>query len=69
MHGNSDWHTHMSLFGANSPIEQLNTMSDLIKQIIDGREKIAYNIDEGYYLTDNLEEESELTTLKKWNEL
>ena len=67
--GKSDWHTHMSLFGANSPTEQLNTMSDLIKQIIDSKEKIAFNIGEGYFLTDNLEDESELTTLAKWDEL
>lgn len=67
--GNSDWHTHMSLFGANSPTEQLNAMSDLIKQIIDGKEKIAYNVDEGYFLTDNLEDERKFTTLKKWNEI
>lgn len=67
--GISDWHTHMSLFGANSPFEQLNTMSDLIKQIINGKEKIAFNVDEGYFLTDNLEDEREFTTLEKWNEI
>jgi len=67
--GKSDWHTHMSLFGANSPIEQLNTMSDLIKQLIDGKEKVAFNIHEGYFLTDNIKDESELTTLEKWNEI
>lgn len=67
--GKSDWHTHMSLFGANSPQEQLKAMSDLMKQIIDGKEKIAFNMDEGYFLTDNLEYESELTTIEKWNEM
>jgi hypothetical protein len=67
--GKSDWHTHMSLFGANSPKEQLQVMSDLINQIIDGKERIAFNTDEGYFLTNNLEAENELTTLRNWNEL
>jgi hypothetical protein len=28
--GNSDWHTHMSLWGANSPDEELAAMSRLV---------------------------------------
>lgn len=67
--GKSDWHIHMSLFGANSPKEQLQVMSDLINQIIDGKKRIAFNTNEGYFLTKNLEEKNELTTLRNWNEL
>lgn len=73
--GISDWHTHMSLFGANFPNEQLTLMTELVNHILTGNEKIAHSSVHGFYLTDDYENElknkieKEEIYLKEWNEL
>lgn len=67
--GSSDWHTHMSLFGANTPYEQLKAMSDLVINIFNGTEKVVFNSTDGYFLTDKLEEETKKIILMEWTEL
>ena len=51
-----DWHTHMSLFGANTPDEELQEAIVLIDNIINGREEIVHSTEFGYFITDDIED-------------
>ena len=66
-----DWHTHMSLFGAYNPDDELREAINLIQDIILGEYSIAFDINEGYSLVE--ESDTEITENKfqifKWSEL
>ena len=47
-----DWHTHMSLFGANTPDEELEVAVDFIDKVINGKKIIVHSSTQGYYPTD-----------------
>jgi hypothetical protein len=70
-----DWHTHMSLFGANTPDEELQIAIDFIQKIIGDKENIVYSNIRGYYLTDNIDNinkcqsTSETFEIFKWSDL
>jgi hypothetical protein len=70
-----DWHTHMSLFGANTPREELLAAIDLIDSIFTDKRPIAYSNLNGYFLTDSVEEvnikldSGEAIQILKWNDL
>ena len=70
-----DWHTHMSLFGANTPEEELEVAIDFIDSIISDRKKIIHSSIEGYFPTDNVEvdfmnnEKGEELQVFKWSDL
>ena len=70
-----DWHTHMSLWGAHNPEEELNAMSQLIDSIISDSEPIVFSSKLGYYLTDDLDAEKhaaskdEKVDIRRWSEL
>ena len=69
-----DWHTHMSLFGANEPMEELIAMSELLDSILSGKEPIVFSSKTGFTLTHDLEteirekDEDETITIYKWNQ-
>ena len=72
--GNCCWHTHMSLYGAYEPVDELKTSIDLTKRIFDGVEILVCECDSIIYLTDNPEEEirknkKRILEFKKWNEI
>ena len=50
-----DWHTHMSLFNAYTPEEELLTAIDLIENILSDKEVILHSSLSGYFLADNIE--------------
>lgn len=70
-----DWHTHMSLFGANEPNEELIAMSQLLDSILSDKEPIIFSSKTGFTLTHDLEaeirdrDEDEILTIYKWTEL
>ena len=70
-----DWHTHMNLFGANTPDEELQVAIDLIQKIISDKENIVYSNIQGYYLTNNIDEINKYQTtgetfeIFKWSDL
>ena len=70
-----DWHTHMSLFGANTPDEELEVAIDFIDSIISDKKKIIHSSIEGYFPTDNVEvdfmnnEKGEELQVFKWSDL
>lgn len=70
-----DWHTHMSLFGANTPEEELEFAIDFIDDIISDKKKIIHSSIIGYYPTDNLEDEvankekHEVLEVFRWSDL
>ena len=49
-----DWHTHMSLFGANTPEEELEAATQLINSILNDQEPIVHSNLNGYFLTDDI---------------
>src|SRR5689334_10495501 len=69
-----DWHTHMSLFGANELNEELIAMSQLLDSILSGKEPIIFSSKTGFTLTNDLEseirdkDEDEIIIIYKWNE-
>ncbi len=71
----STWHTHMSLFGAKEPIEELNAMSQLLNAILSNNEPVIFSSKNGFYLSDEPDEEirqkesSEEIIIFKWNQL
>ena len=70
-----DWHTHMSLFGANTPDEELQAAAELIEGILNDKESIVHSNLKGYSLIDNLNEvendlaKDEKVQVFKWSEL
>jgi len=46
----NDWHTHMSLFGANTPDEELREAAILLTAIITDEKVITYSSVSGYFL-------------------
>lgn len=70
-----DWHTHMSLFGANTPEEELNAAIHLIHDILNDYEPIIYSNLNGYFLTDDISElgnnlsYNETVQIFRWSEL
>jgi hypothetical protein len=70
-----DWHTHMSLFGANELNEELIAMSQLLDSILSDKEPIIFSSKTGFTLTNDLEseirdkDEDEIIIIYKWNEL
>ena len=70
-----DWHTHMSLFGANTPDEELDEAVQLIDSILNGKEKIIYSTVLGYFITDDIDgvdkykQENEIIKTFYWSDL
>ena len=52
-----DWHTHMTLFGATTPDEELEIACYFLNDIINDRKKIIHSSIVGYHPTDNVERE------------
>lgn len=75
VNGRSDWHTHMSLFNAYEPEEELFTMKNLIEAILLDTEPIIFSSKHGYTLTNNVEEDladkglDEIKTVFLWSQL
>ena len=51
----SDWHMHMSQFGANAPDEELEAVMQLTESILNDREKIVYSTVLGYFISDDID--------------
>ena len=71
-----DWHTHMSLFGANTPDEELVGAMDFIDKIINNKKTIVHSSTQGYYPTDDTideikeeREQDESLEFFKWADL
>jgi hypothetical protein len=70
-----DWHTHMSLFSAYEPDDELREASQLIKNILIGNEYIVSNSELGYSISDNPDKaienrmDNEIVEIKKWFDL
>ena len=73
--GECIWHTHMSLYGANEPEEELKQAIILIENILTGKEIIVIDSNFNYYLTQNPESEiaenidGDNLKFRKWIEL
>ncbi len=50
-----NWHTHMMLFGANTPDEELQAAIFFIDNIINDRQEIMHSTETGYFITDDIE--------------
>src|SRR5688572_19474754 len=48
--GKTDWHTHMSLFGANGPEEEIEKGINLIEEIISGSQEIVASSKNMYWI-------------------
>ena len=70
-----DWHTHMSLFGATTPDEELEAATRLIYGILNDEEPIVHSNLNGYFLTDDINQvekslnKNEKVQLFKWSDL
>ena len=71
-----DWHTHMSLFGANTPDEELKVAVDIIDRIINDKENIVHSNIRGYCPTEltidkinEQREKDEILEVLKWSDL
>ena len=70
-----DWHTHMRLFGANTPDEELEVAIEFVERIISDQMKIIHSSISGYYPVMNLEddvdhnEKGEVVSVLKWSDL
>ena len=75
INGKCDWHTHMSLFNAYEPEEELLAMTKLLNAILTDEEPIVFSSKYGYTLTDDAEDDidkkyhDEIITVNKWSEL
>jgi hypothetical protein len=73
--GKSDFHTHMSLFGAIEPYEQLHALSELLNSILNNIEVIVHSSISGFSLTVDFERDlrdklsEETLVVYKWDEL
>jgi len=73
--GNCTWHTHMSLYNAYEPKDELTTSIEVIKNIFSGIEILVCESDSVIYLTKNPEEEiksnedNRILEFKKWTEI
>jgi hypothetical protein len=70
----NDWHTHMSLFGASTPEEEINEAVKLIHNIISDKTPIIYSSVLGYFLgnineTKEFQEPGEIIESTYWNKL
>jgi len=73
-HELGDFHTHMSLFGANTPKEELIEAINLIKKIINDEVEIIYSSVLGYFLgdideTEEYRQPGELISINFWSSL
>jgi hypothetical protein len=70
-----DWHTHMSLFNAYEPDDEIRVASKLIQDILTDKESIICSNKKGYSLVDSIDElmkekdNDETIDIKKWSEL
>jgi hypothetical protein len=69
-----DFHTHMSLYGANTPDEELKEAVKLIEDIISDRLTIVYSSILGYTLLDleeirEYQQANELIGVTSWSKL
>lgn len=64
----SDWHTHMNLFGANTPDEEINVAVDIINEIIGDKLLIVHSEEHGY-IPYHSDEEDKTGPVFKWSEL
>ncbi len=70
-----DWHTHMSLFGANTPDEEVEEAIKLIDKILTDKEKIVYSTVLGYFIAGDIEgiekykQEDEIIKIFYWSDL
>jgi len=71
-----DWHTHMSLFGANEPDEELSYAINFIEEVITDKKIIVHSNLLGFYPTDEpiielekQKEDKEKLKFYKWSEL
>lgn len=65
------WHTHMSLFGAYEPENELKEAIEFINGLFDGRQIIVINEKNEIYVTDTQEKTNEFgnkVLLKSWND-
>jgi hypothetical protein len=73
--GNCEWHTHMSLYSAYEPKDELREIINLINRIFAGQELIVFNNGAAYYLTENKIEAlvnklpDDNLDFKKWHEI
>lgn len=73
--GQFGWHVHMDIYGAETPLEKVETAIGLIKEILSDKRRIVYSSYLGYFLTENEEgledykEEDEIIELTYWSEL
>ncbi len=69
--GQCVWHTHMSLFGAYEPEDELREAVKFIKGIFAGTQKIVSNSKNEIYVTDTPEEIDETENqveIRTWND-
>ena len=70
-----NWHTHMNLFGAKTPDEELNVAVALINDILSDKVKIFFSNEWGYFLSEDIEDDLdnkdkiETIEIKYWSEL
>jgi hypothetical protein len=71
----TDWHTHMSLFGANEVDEQIEKSIEWMKNLISGVESISQSSKYGLWiwdsekLVDEYADEDEIVKIVKWADL
>jgi hypothetical protein len=69
------WHTHMNMFGAETPDEEIEEAIMLIDSIFRDQEKIVHSTVLGYFITDDIEDvdkykqEDEIIETFYWSEL
>lgn len=71
-----DWHTHMSLFRANTPSEEFEIAVDFTDKVINDNNLIVHSSIQGYYPTDDSideigkkREQGETLDILKWSDL
>ncbi len=70
-----DWHTHMSMFGANTLSEEFDIAVQIIDNIINNKEKILYSNLTGYSIVDEIEDfekykkDNEIVEIFFWKDL
>ena len=70
-----DWHTHISLLGANTPDEELEEAIKLIDRILTDKEIIIHSTVLGYFIADNIDDinkykqKDEIIEIYYWSDL
>jgi hypothetical protein len=73
--GLNDWHTHMVLLGAKSIDEEIQLASQIIDDIISGKQPIIFSSVLGYFLSENPNEaceyklDNEIVSIVSWRDL